>query len=158
MKPKFVLTLIAVSLMFAALACLGGGQNSSDPSGSSGSSGASDESPLQGTAWWLMEYQGTAVPESWNHPSLTFMESEASGNSGCNGWGAPYTVDGNNLSFGEVEASAMMCEEPAGIMQMEETFIQMLGEAASFELQDKKLTIFTESGDTLVLYELGYVP
>jgi len=155
MKSKTSLILIGAVLSLAILSCLGGGQASSAPSGSSGSS---NDSPLQGTAWWLLEYQGTAVPDSWNHPSMTFMESEASGNSGCNGWSASYNVDGSSLSFGVVTASEMMCEQPEGIMEMEDTFVQMLAEAESFELGDKKLTIFTSSGDAYVLYELGYVP
>jgi len=155
MKAKTTFMLVTAALSLAILACLGGGQNSST---SSGTSGTSNESPLLGTAWWLIEYQGTTVPEAWNHPSLTFMETQASGNSGCNGWSASYTLDGNNLSFGTVEASEIVCEEPDGIMAMEDAFIQMVNEAVSYELDDKKLTIFTESGAAFVLYELGYVP
>jgi len=89
---------------------------------------------------------------------MTFMETQASGNSGCNGWSASYSVDGNNISFGEVTGSELMCEQPEGIMDMEHAFVQMLGEAKSFNLEDKKLTISTTSGDTLVLYEMGYIP
>jgi heat shock protein HslJ len=155
MKSKTPIILILAALSLAILSCLSSGQNASAPSGSSG---ASDGSPLLGTAWWLIEYQGTTVPESWNYPTVTFQETEASGNSGCNGWRASYSVGGSNISFGEVTASEIMCENPAGIMELEETFIQMLGEAASFELDGNKLTIFTANGDAFVLYELGYVP
>lgn len=149
MKPKLVFTLIIVALMFATLACLGGGQSGSPQEGSP------DDSGLSRGTWVLVEIRGEEpVSNGGSFPTITFMDGQASGNASCNGWGASYSSSGDSLSFGEAETSVMLCEV-SGVMEQEEAFIQMLGEAQRFEIQDNRLTIFTSSGETLVFQELG---
>lgn len=151
MKSKTTLILIMAVLSLAILACLGSGQNES-PSNSS-SSGGND--PLLGTGWILNQYAGNDVIPTGNRPTITFSGGQASGNSSCNGWNGSYTIDGTNLQFGDIEQSEVFCESPEGIMEQEDTFVQMLGDAASYELQGDQLTIFTSSGDTLVFERMG---
>ncbi len=144
MKPKTRLVLVTVVLSLAVLACLGGGQNtsSSSPSG--------DEDPLLGTAWILDQYAGNELIPNGNRPSITFQGGQASGNASCNGWQGAYTIDGTNLTFSDFSGSEIFCESPDGIMDQEAAFLQMLGDAASYELNGDQLTIFTSSGETLV--------
>lgn len=151
MKSKTSLILITAVLSLAILACLGSGTNtSSNSSSSSSSSSSGDEDPLLGTGWLLKQYGGKDILANGNQPSITFSGGLASGNSGCNGWQGNYTIDGTNLTFGELSGSEISCENPAGIMEQEDAFLQMLGDSASYELNGDQLTIFTSSGETLV--------
>lgn len=151
MKSKTSLILITAVLSLAILACLGSGQSTSSNSSSpSSSSSSDDEDPLLGTAWLLNQYGGNDILPNGNQPSITFSGGLASGNSGCNGWQGNYTIDGTNLTFGELTGSEIFCENPEGIMEQEDAFLQMLGDAASYELNGDQLTIFTSSGETLV--------
>ncbi|MEJ2759358.1 MAG: META domain-containing protein [Anaerolineales bacterium] len=154
MKTKTSLILITAVLSLAILACLGSGQstssNSSPSSSSSSSSSSGHEDPLLGTGWLLKQYGGKDILPNGNQPTITFSGGLASGNSGCNGWQGEYTIDGTNLTFGELSGSEIFCENPAGIMEQEDAFLQMLGDAASYELNGDQLTIYTSSGEALV--------
>lgn len=154
MKNKTSLILITAVLSLAILACLSSGQNTASSSSSSSSSSGGDD-PLLGTGWTLDQYGGTDVLPNGNHPSITFSGGVASGNSSCNGWQGNYTIDGTNLTFGELTGSEISCDNPAGIMEQESAFLQMLGDAASYEVNGNQLTIFTSSGDTLVFTKMG---
>ena len=150
MKIKIPFLWIAAALIVSALACLAGGDNFSLPSS------LGDESGLLGTSWSLVEIGGDEpISTSGSFPTITFGGGQAFGNAGCNYWGAAYSVDGNNFSFGEVEITEIMCETPSGIMEQEDAFVQMLMDAERFELQGNRLTIFTSSGEVFVFEEMG---
>lgn len=68
-----------------------------------------------GTAPWELEYiTGPRIAFEGLYPDkkpmITFDTSTktVSGNSGCNGYSAPYTMTGNMISFGEPGMSTMM--------------------------------------------------
>ena len=150
MKVKTAFLWIAAAIIISTLACLAEGLNGSLPSS------PGDESGLLGTSWSLVEIEGDQpIAASGSFPTITFGGGQAFGSASCNYWGAAYTVDGNNLSFGEVEITEIMCETPSGIMAQEDAFVQLLNEAERFDIQDNRLTIFTSSAETLVFQELG---
>lgn len=150
MKIKTAFFWIAAALVISTLACLAGGENFSLPSS------PGDESGLLGTSWSLIEIGGDEpISTSGSLPTMTFGGGQAFGNAGCNYWGAPYIVEGGNLSFGEIETTEMLCETPSGVMMQENAFVQMLMESERFELQDNRLTIFTSSGEVFVFEEMG---
>ena len=151
MKTKVVYGLIIVTLALAVLACLSSGQTSPISSNSS-----NDESGLLGTTWVLAEIQGNEpISNGGALPTITFSGGQASGNSSCNGWGAKYTISGTDIHFEDFTGSEIACENPPGIMDQEQAFIQMLSGAVRFELQNGMLTIFDGSGETIVFQELG---
>ena len=69
---------------------------------------------LQGSTWELDYLSGPRIafdalfPQKI--PQLTFDESTgmATGNNGCNGYSAEYTLDGDKISFGEPGPTTMM--------------------------------------------------
>lgn len=149
MKSKAVFLMICVMLGLSALACLGGGQAGNSPAGSDGQTGGQSE--LDGTTWVLVEIQGgEPLSNGGALPTISFIGSQASGNSSCNGWGADLSVSGDSIQFSNFSGSEIFCENPAGIMDQEQTFLQILMEAVRYEINGDRLTIFSSSGATLV--------
>jgi heat shock protein HslJ len=61
------------------------------------------------------------------------------GNSGCNGFGGDYTVEGNEITFGQIVSTLMACDDPR--MAQEQAVHQVLTDTASFEIEDSTLTL-----------------
>jgi heat shock protein HslJ len=78
------------------------------------SSKSSSEDALYNTQWELEHLSGPRIafeglfPDK--KPQITFNEEDqkVTGNSGCNGYSASVTIDGNSISFGEPGPATMM--------------------------------------------------
>jgi len=83
--------------------------------------------------------------------TLTFSgDTHATGNAGCNGWGASCSISRSGaITFAEIIHTEMYCMEP-GIMEQEQFFLDALLGAERYEVVDDKLHI-TGSNGTLVL-------
>ena len=80
---------------------------------------------------------------------ITFNEDGTlTGNSGCNGYGGNYTVEGNQITFTEIVSTLIFCDEPLG--GQEEAVYQVLTETATYEIEGNTLTI-TNNDRVLVL-------
>lgn len=74
-------------------------------------------------------------------PNIIFGEDgTVTGNGSCNGFGGNYTVDGNNVTIGQLVSTEMACAEP-DLMMQETNFFDAL----------TRVTSFTREGDTLNL-------
>jgi len=111
--------------------------------------GGTDQSvDLEGSSWLLVGYGGSA-PIGMTMPTLAFQDGQVSGNASCNSFGGSYEVKGDSISFGAMFMTEMFCMDPAGVMDQESLYLQMLGSAERFEVSDGQLVLFTASGDTL---------
>ncbi|GAB4578046.1 MAG: META domain-containing protein [Anaerolineales bacterium] len=106
---------------------------------------------LDGTQWDLV---GFVTPDAMTPPventqiTLDFADRQVGGTAGCNGYGASYTLNGNQLSFStEGFVSTMMFCDGAGIMEQENQFLTWLPKAETVELNGDELTIHTSEGD-----------
>jgi putative lipoprotein len=80
---------------------------------------------------------------------ITFNEDgTVAGNSGCNGFGGNYTVEGDQVAFSEIVSTLIACEEP--IMSQEEAVFKVLTDTASYAIEGNTLTL-TNNEMTLVL-------
>ena len=70
------------------------------------------------------------------------------GNSGCNGFGGDYTVEGDQITFGEIVSTLMACEDQR--MDQEEAVHRVLTDTATFEIDGNTLTL-TNNDIVLVL-------
>lgn len=108
------------------------------------------EKSLQGT-WSLTAYgpEGATTPAAPDsQASITFNEDgTVSGNSGCNGFGGEYSVDGDQVKFTELVSTLIACEEP--LMTQEGTVFKVLNDTASYTIDGDTLTI-TKDGSALV--------
>jgi len=135
--PRPLVALLAAVAL--AIAACGSGSTPS-PSG--------PDLPLEGTTWQLTEYVGAAggvvaVPASVT-VTATFADGTLSGNGGCNDYSAPYTVDGDTLSIGEVQATLMACTGPAG--PVEPPYLAILPKVATFSITGNALELLNETG------------
>ena len=111
------------------------------------SSGSSSD--LDGTSWKLVTYRKNA-PIPGTNPTLAFKDGQVSGNASCNSFGGSYTVNGENISFGEMMWTAMACMDPAGIMEQETDYMQMLGQVESYEIPNGQLVLHFDAHETMV--------
>ena len=108
---------------------------------------------LNDTAWVLYELgqPGNLRPAlEQRGVMLTFSgDTRASGNAGCNGWGASCSISRSGaIAFTEIVHTEMYCMEP-GIMEQEQFFLDALLGAERYEIVDGTLHI-TGSNGTLV--------
>jgi heat shock protein HslJ len=115
-----------------------------------------DQDPLAGTSWRLIDElpadpDSTPEPDGSDHPiTLTFeSEGQAVGSGGCNGYSAPYSLNGVNISFGDAASTRMACEG-GDTMQREQEFFNALANASQYGLTDDRLYIRYEDSHRLV--------
>ncbi len=103
-------------------------------------------------SWRLISYgpPGALSPAvEGSEAGITFNEDGTlGGNSGCNGYGGNYTVEGNQITFAEIISTLIFCDEPLG--GQEEAVYQVLTETATYEIEGNTLTI-TNNDRVLVL-------
>jgi heat shock protein HslJ len=93
--------------------------------------------------WKLISYGPTesmtaAVPDA--DASLSFAEDgTVSADSGCNSLGGKYTPEDDQVTFSDVAATLMACDEAR--MAQESAMFQVLSGTAQFEMDDQMLTI-----------------
>ena len=94
--------------------------------------------------------------------TLNFEDGELSGRAACNYYGSPYTLQGSRIQIGMLEQTAMLCEQPAGVMEQEARYMKALAGAAMqapapFRLVDvpggRRLEITDNMGLALLVFE-----
>lgn len=139
---KYLLTLFIVALMISACSAQG-----TEP----GTQEAADAPTLIGP-WKLTAYgpvDATTPAVEGTDAGLTFNEDgTVSGSSGCNGLGGEYTVEGDQITFGEFVSTLMACEDP--IMSQEEAAHKVMTGTATYKINGNTLTI-TNNEMVLVL-------
>lgn len=107
---------------------------------------------LYDTTWELEYISGPRIAFEGlfpnKKPQITFDQKETKvyGNNGCNGYSAPYTLNGKSLTFGEPGPATMMFCEGGG----EQQFLQQIKKITSYEIdKDGKLNLI--QGDVSVM-------
>lgn len=124
---KYLLTLLILSLAISACSA----QRSEEPAAS-----------LIG-AWKLTSYGPASSPTPAaedTEAGLTFNEDgTVAGNSGCNGFGGNYTVEGDQITFSEIVSTLIACEEP--LMSQEEAVLKVLTDVTSYRIEGDTLRL-----------------
>lgn len=76
--------------------------------------------------------------------------SRVSGFSGCNQYGASYTLTGDSISFGPVISTKMACE---GYDSLEQAFLGAIPAIAQWQLADSTLVLYGGTGVAVRLRE-----
>ena len=96
-------------------------------------------SGLPGGAWELVSLNGEPVVEGTTI-SLEIKDGQAGGSSGCNSYGAEVTIDGEKITFGDMNMTLMACTD-AGVMAQEGTYLGALGTVERFEVEGEQLVL-----------------
>ncbi len=111
--------------------------------------------PLEGTHWVLVELQGRRVPSGKRRDAYLVLQpstGKAAGFSGCNHFMAPYTLEGDRLSFGPAGSTRMHCESG---YELETAYQSMLPKAVGWKQRGKLLDLFDESGNRIARFATG---
>ena len=77
-------------------------------------------------------------------------ERNINGSAGCNSYFAGYKAEDNALTVSDIANTEMYCLEPEGVMEQEQRYLTLLGQAATFAVEDNRLTIFTADNEALI--------
>lgn len=83
------------------------------------------------------------------HISFFALDKTIKGNTGCNSFFGNYTLDLYALSFSEIGATEMACDQP--IMDIENAFFTALNNTGSYQIQDGVLTLFSKTDRSILL-------
>ncbi len=141
-------------LLLAALSitgCAAQARRDFTPGMAASAARAGSVADLRGTEWRFIEVEGTAVP-SGVIATLHLRDGRASGNAGCNAYGASWetSADGG-IHFGETLSTKMACLEPAGAMQVERGIFDALQHAARVRRGGGRLVLLDASGQPLAM-------
>jgi len=119
---------------------------------------------LEDPTWSLLAFIGpnpyAEEPEPWPVPDglllgttidLTFESDTARGSAGCNSYGAAYSRADSSLSFDTVTLTEMACLDPAGVMEQERHYLELLAAVTSYHIYGDRLWLETDDGRALVL-------
>lgn len=131
---KFLLTLFILSLAIAACS----DQNTEEPAAS-----------LVGS-WQLTSYGPANSPlpavEDTEAGMIFNEDGTVTGNSGCNGFGGNYTVEGDQITFSEIVSTLIACEEP--LRSQEQVVLEVMADSATYNIDGNTLAL---TGDGMVL-------
>jgi heat shock protein HslJ len=77
-------------------------------------------------------------------------ESRIHGASACNRYFATYHLKGPHLEFQHIATTRMMCPEPA--MALESDYFAALEQVETYQLQEDRLTLYSDQGKNLLLF------
>lgn len=98
--------------------------------------------------WQLIQLNN--VGKDYGKASIKFdtTENRVSGNAGCNNFFGSYNVEGEYISFTQMGATKMLCDEEAN--QTEDEFLKILsGKKLRYDVADQTLNLY--DGDRLVM-------
>lgn len=104
---------------------------------------------LANSSWVVAAIRGEATLVDYQ-PTISFEATRMGGNGGCNHFGGQYTLDGMNLSFGEITMTAMLCTDH-GRDQQETAFFQALGAVAALRFAQPNIELLDANRDVALL-------
>lgn len=146
-----ILFLVLWPLLLILAGC---GAAAGNTDGTTAPAGSADPQ-LAGTSWTLVELGDPGAPTAVlpdNRPTLTFDAQTAGGSTGCNEYGADYSIDGTQLNFGAIVQTERACLA-AGVMEQEARYTALLGAVESFTLTDDRLVLSGSVG--VLVFEAG---
>lgn len=115
-----------------------------------GGGGPVADTALSGVRWMLAAVGGTsarpAEPQRSAYLELVPAEGRASGNTTCNRFSGPYTLEGSSLSFGPLISTRMACVDSL-LNAQEAAFLGALQETAGWRMEGDTLVLTGTSGD-----------
>jgi len=114
------------------------------------------ENPLAGTRWLVRAFfdrEAGGVGTILRGTTLTMAfdgDGEAYGTSGCNSYSASYLVEGRQLTLTAPTSTSLVCERPAGIMDQEAAFLELLPAITGYAIEGETLTLEDVTGQNVV--------
>jgi heat shock protein HslJ len=104
---------------------------------------------LEGVRWEVTGFnngrQAVVGPMAGTRLTLEFRDGQVSGDSGCNRFHGPFTVQGNTLAIGPLATTRMACGDDS--MVQEQQFLAALASAATWDVVQGSLDIHRADGE-----------
>jgi putative lipoprotein len=118
---------------------------------------AGPDASLTGTYWKLLTLNGKDVTFAAGEKELQMVlsaKNQVSGFSGCNRFKGSFERDGEQLQFGPMAATMMMCAEA---MEQEQKFLLALESAKRFSIKGEILNISNEKDTEILRFKSVYL-
>lgn len=79
-------------------------------------------------------------------------DGRVTGSDGCAGYAGSWTIDGDRIRIGVLEASPGLRPAPEGAAQQADAFSAAIGQAATFRIEGDRLELLDEAGALLVAF------
>ena len=112
-----------------------------------------DPARLLGSRWQLTSLDGKDLLPGTDI-TLAFAVGKVSGHAGCRDYWATYDASGDDLHFVYLEMVSTDCELTDALLTQEGEYTTMLGWVDHYRLQDNRLELFTQRGETLTFTRL----
>ena len=137
---------VAVALVVSVIVLI------AQPAGSD----AATPATLAGHSWTLTRLVvdgDEKILSSANPITLNFQAQDhsLSGSSGCNTYGASYTLTGNQIHITEMRSTLVFCED-AGVMELEAAYTQALQRVESIRIDGDTLTLEGANGQIFMTF------
>ncbi|PKL61428.1 MAG: META domain-containing protein [Methanomicrobiales archaeon HGW-Methanomicrobiales-2] len=115
--------------------------------------------PLLATEWQLTHYTtggGNTVvsPIPGTSVNLTFdADGTLSGSAGCNAYSAPYELNETGIAVERVIATKASLAGPAGIMEQESAYLDLLRSAAGYRIVGDTLAVIDGNGRAILFFK-----
>jgi heat shock protein HslJ len=111
---------------------------------------------IQGTWTVTSYYSGDAITSVLGGVTMTaeFGADSVNGNTGCNVFGGPYEVDGENITIGPLSSTLAACPTEE-LQQQEANFLAALQLAKTFVVAADRLDLLREGDTYAVSFESG---
>ncbi|WP_243670670.1 META domain-containing protein [Methanoculleus chikugoensis] len=86
------------------------------------------------------------------HPVFDGDGTLSGGSAGCNAYSAPYRVNETGLSVDRVIATKASFTEPAGVMEQEKAYLDLLRSAAGYRIVGDTLAVIDGSGRAILFF------
>lgn len=96
--------------------------------------------------WRLTGMNGAGIIPGSEINAVFGDNNNLSGSAGCNSYNASYQTSGAGLSITIAGTTQLFCDQPAGVMEQESTYIMVLSNVTGFEIQGNQLTITSTRG------------
>ncbi len=114
--------------------------------------------PLVNTQWRLTQLGGQVVSDSAGANAvglqLQAQNLRVTGFGGCNRMFGGYSLDGDQLKFGQVGATKMACLDQSR-MRLEQSYFDMLSRVARWKITGSNLTLLDTEGAILGTFVAG---
>ena len=108
---------------------------------------------LNGTAWTLTSYDGTALLPGSNMTAF-FEDGGVNGSASCNHYFGSINTKGDQIQIEGLGWTEMACMDPEGIMQQEQQVMSLFSQAATFSIQGQVLLIISGSGEVMEFQQI----
>lgn len=117
--------------------------------------------PLLATEWHLTHYStgsGNAVASPVPGTGITLTldpDGTLSGSAGCNAYSAPYRLNETGIAVERIIVTKASATEPAGIMEQEGAYLDLLRSAAGYRIVGDTLAVIDGKGRAILFFETG---